>query len=84
MLKMTAQNSTSEPLQYCCTIWRESSQAAANHYARGGRLWKKGDLIDIEKQLAESKTRNYFTVRSIDGIEVQIKNPMFGEESPIW
>ncbi|PQK08284.1 hypothetical protein BB8028_0001g03620 [Beauveria bassiana] len=82
---MTVRNSTSsKPLQHDCTVWRNSSQAAANLYKNGVKLWKKHDLTDIERQLADSKTQSVFTVRLIDGTTLDITNPMFGEESPIW
>lgn len=79
---------TSEPqpplLDYACTQWRASSQSVADLYHSGAKLWKKSDLKDIERQLEQSYDLNRFTLRAIDDREVQIKNPMFGVERPIW
>jgi hypothetical protein len=71
-------------LEYECSPWRASSQRAADLYASDVKLWRKEDLVDIEKQLAESFTAEKFTVRRIDGSVVHIKNPMFGVQKPIW
>lgn len=72
------------PLDYACTEWLRSSQSAASLYDNGVKLWTKSDLRDIEQQLAQSETREVFTVRTIDNTVVSIKNPMFGVASPIW
>lgn len=61
-----------------------SSQIASNLFSAGFKLWTKKDLEDIEEQLRHCKEREYFTVRLIDGTEVLIRSPMFGERSPIW
>lgn len=71
-------------LDYACSEWRRSSQSAANLFDNGVKLWKKSDLRDIEQQLAHSEIREVFTVRTIDNTMISIKNPMFGEASPIW
>lgn len=71
-------------LQHDCTIWRRSSQAAADFYNEGTKLWTKQDFTDIEKQLADSKTQQVFRVRLFSGGTLPIANPMFGIESPIW
>ncbi|OAR02496.1 hypothetical protein LLEC1_07729 [Akanthomyces lecanii] len=71
-------------LEHDCTAWRASSQQMANLYSKGVRLSRRGDLRDIEQQLAAHATRRLFTVRSVDGAALAIKNPMFGQESPIW
>lgn len=76
--------STPTVLQHDYTIWRASSQAAANLYNKGTKLWAKQDFADIEKQLADSKTQLTFRVRSFGGGTLSIANPMFGIESPIW
>ncbi|KAI2468621.1 hypothetical protein F4781DRAFT_397279 [Annulohypoxylon bovei var. microspora] len=74
-----------EPLlDYGCSHWRTSSQRAADLYDSGVKLWRKEDLVDIERQLARSCTAEKFTVRRIDGSIVHIKNPMFGVQKPIW
>jgi hypothetical protein len=74
-----------EPLlDYGCTHWRSSSQRAADVYRSGVKLWRKEDLLDIEQQLAQSRTTEKFTVRRIDGSVIHIKNPMFGVSKPIW
>jgi hypothetical protein len=82
------QAEASEPqpplLDYACTQWRASSQSVADLYHSGAKLWKKSDLEDIERQLEQSYDLNRFTLRAIDDKEVQIKNPMFGVERPIW
>jgi hypothetical protein len=52
-----------EPLlDYGCSPWRFSSQTAADLYDSGVKLWRKEDLVDIEKQLARSITMAKFTV----------------------
>jgi hypothetical protein len=71
-------------LDYGCSEWRRSSQVASNLYNNGSKLWTEVDLRDIEQQLAQSETRENFTIRSIDGTVGSIKNPMFGERFPIW
>ncbi|KAI1174781.1 hypothetical protein F4777DRAFT_579674 [Nemania sp. FL0916] len=74
-----------EPLlDYGCSPWRMSSQRAADLYDSGVKLWRKEDLVEIEQQLAQSCTTEKFTVRRIDGSVVNIKNPMFGVQKPIW
>jgi len=65
-------------------VWQRSSQVASNLYNNGTKLWTEGDLRDIEQQLAQSETLENFTIRSINGTVVLIKNPMFGEQIPIW
>ena len=71
-------------LLHDCTVWRQSSQAAFNLYMDGVKLWTKNDLLDIEQQLAQLKEHKNFTVRLIGGTTLTTRNPMFGEESPIW
>jgi hypothetical protein len=74
-----------EPLlDYGCSPWRTSSQRAADLYDLGIKLWRKEDLVNIENQLAQSRTAEKFTVRRFDGSVVHIKNPMFGVQKPIW
>jgi len=70
--------------EYNQTSWMTSSQHAADLYDLGVELWTKENLADIEKQLAESFTTEYFTVRRIDGSALHIENPMFGAKKPIW
>lgn len=72
------------PLDYGCTDWRISSQRAADLYNSGTRLWTKEDLEDIEQQLRQSSTIEQFSVRRIDGSIIQISNPMFQVQDPIW
>ncbi|KFH48287.1 hypothetical protein ACRE_007560 [Hapsidospora chrysogenum ATCC 11550] len=72
------------PLTYGCTAWRESSQRAANAYENGRKLWTKTDLRDIEEQLGDSINRQVFVVRSIDGLDIPIMNPCYGETKSIW
>jgi hypothetical protein len=62
----------------------QRSQAAFNLYKTGTKLWTKEDLLDMEQQLAQSKERKTFTIRLLDGTTLLTKNPMFGEETPIW
>lgn len=81
---MSLENQVMRPLEYSCSEWRRSSQIAANLFENGSKLWTKNDLRDIEQQLAQSETHEYFTVRTIDDTVVSIKNPMFGERFPIW
>lgn len=71
-------------LNYGCSDWKISSQRAADLYDSGKKLWAKTDLRDIERQLSQSATLEEFTVRRIDGHLVQIQNPNFGVENPIW
>ncbi|KAH8904778.1 hypothetical protein BR93DRAFT_980511 [Coniochaeta sp. PMI_546] len=71
-------------LEYGCTHWRSSSQRAADLYDQGVKLWRREDLVDIEQQLAQSRTAEKFTVRRTDGSVVHIKNPIFGVQKPIW
>lgn len=66
------------------TQWTLSTQAAAELYAGGAKLWTKESLRDIEQQLAEFQTREFFTLRKLDGSTIRIKNPMFGKSDPIW
>lgn len=71
-------------LEYGCTPWRLSSQRVADLYASGVKFWTKSDLDDIERQLAQSSTLDRFTIRGVDGRQVQVKNPLFGVQTPIW
>lgn len=72
------------PLDYGCTDWRISSQRAADLYSSGTRLWTREDLEDIEQQLRQSYAMERFLVRRIDGSIIQISNPMFQVQNPIW
>ncbi|KAL4948800.1 hypothetical protein BDW69DRAFT_188942 [Aspergillus filifer] len=72
------------PLDYGCTDWRMSSQRAADLYTSGTKLWTKNDLKDIEQQLAQSYMMEQFSVRGIDGSIIQISNPMFRVQNPVW
>ncbi|KAL4935380.1 hypothetical protein BDV06DRAFT_207152 [Aspergillus oleicola] len=72
------------PLNYGCTDWRISSQRAADLFNSGTKLWTKEDLRDIEQQLAQSSIMERFSVRGIDGSIIQISNPMFQVQNPIW
>ncbi|KAI1114001.1 hypothetical protein F5Y14DRAFT_194233 [Nemania sp. NC0429] len=71
-------------LDYGCSHWRISSQRASDLYDSGTKLWQREDLADIERQLTQARTAEKFTVHRIDGTMVDIKNPMFGVEKPIW
>ncbi|KAH7248383.1 hypothetical protein B0J15DRAFT_527559 [Fusarium solani] len=71
-------------LDYGCTPWRISSQRVADLYDSGTKFWTKSDLVDIERQLEQSATLDRFTIQCIDGKQVQVKNPLFGAEKPIW
>lgn len=73
-----------KPLDYGCTDWRMSSQKAADLYRSGAKLWRKEDLKDIEEQLEKAYTLERFSVRRIDGSIIQISNPMFQVQNPIW
>lgn len=66
------------------TQWTLSTQAAAELYAKGAKLWTKESLRDIEQQLAEFRTREFFTLRKLDGSTIRVRNPMFGKSDPIW
>ncbi|KAK7917477.1 hypothetical protein PG985_011085 [Apiospora marii] len=66
------------------TQWTLSTQAAAELYAGGAKLWTKESLRDIEQQLVEFQTRELFALRRLDGSTIRIKNPMFGKSDPIW
>jgi hypothetical protein len=71
-------------LDYGCSDWRTLSQRAADLYNAGTKLWTREDLKDIERQLGQSYTMARFSVRRIDGSIVQISNPMFQIQKPIW
>lgn len=71
-------------LNYLCSDWRMSSQRAADLYSSGTKLWTREDLKDIEHQLSQSYTMKTFSVRRIDGSTVQLLNPMFQVQNPIW
>jgi hypothetical protein len=71
-------------LDYGCSNWRISSQRASDLYISDTKLWTKEDLKDIEQQLSQSYTIDRFSVRRIDGSIVQISNPMFQVQNPIW
>lgn len=71
-------------LSYGCTPWRISSQRVADLYNSGTKLWTKRDLLDIERQLEQSATLNRFTIQCVDGKQVQVKNPLFDVQAPIW
>ncbi|KAJ5674364.1 uncharacterized protein N7477_004298 [Penicillium maclennaniae] len=71
-------------LDYGCSDWRTMSQRAADLYSAGTKLWTREDLKDIERQLGQSYTMDRFSVRRIDGSIVQISNPMFQIQNPIW
>jgi len=75
---------TLRPLDYGCKGWRISSQRAADLYSSGARLFTKEDLEDIEQQLRQSYAMERFLVRRIDGSIIQISNPMFQVQNPIW
>lgn len=78
------QAETSTPLlDYGCTPWKISSQRVADLYNSGTKLWTKGDLVDIERQLDQSVSPDRFTVRCVNDEQVQIKNPLFGVQVPI-
>jgi hypothetical protein len=72
------------PNEEASTEWRRSSQAVSNLYMNGTKFWTKSDLRDIEQQLSESKTLEHFTLHTVDGRTIIIKNRVFGEEASIW
>ncbi|KAI1744561.1 hypothetical protein F4680DRAFT_405274 [Xylaria scruposa] len=88
MVTLTIRNGRAQPseppLDCGNSCWQMSSQRAADLYDAGVLLWRKEDLMDIERQLAQSCTTEMFTVRRIDGSIVNIENPMFGVQKPIW
>ncbi|EMT67895.1 hypothetical protein FOC4_g10000151 [Fusarium odoratissimum] len=71
-------------LEYGHSPWRESSQIAATFYDRGYKLWTKDDLRDIERQIEQSVNQMVFSVRSINGTLIQIRNLNFEKDNPIW
>ncbi|KAB5562827.1 hypothetical protein GE09DRAFT_1219421 [Coniochaeta sp. 2T2.1] len=71
-------------LMYGCTSWRLSSQRVADLYDSGAKLWTKSDLTDIERQLEQSETLDWFVIRCVDGSQVHVKNPIHGARTPIW
>lgn len=73
-----------KPLDYGFTEWRVSSQKAADLYRSDANLWTKEDLKNIEQQLNQSYSMERFSVRRIDGSIIQISNPMFQVQNPIW
>ncbi|KAK8102394.1 hypothetical protein PG984_015540 [Apiospora sp. TS-2023a] len=64
--------------------WTLSTQAAADLYAQGAKLWTKESLWEIEQQVAEYQTREFFILRRLDGSTIRVKNPMCGKTDPIW
>ncbi|CRG84450.1 Pc21g06830 [Talaromyces islandicus] len=72
------------PLDYGCSHWRISSQRAADLYNSGAKLWTREYLKDIEHQLDHSYTMKRFSVHQIDGSTIEISNPMFQVQNPIW
>ncbi|KAM3504989.1 hypothetical protein MY10362_003224 [Beauveria mimosiformis] len=81
---MSTSTTAAKLLHHDCTVWRASSQTASTLYEKGTKLWTRQDLTDIEEQLAGCKNRRVFTVRAIDGTTLEMANPMFGIDSPIW
>lgn len=71
-------------LEHDCSEWKTSSQHMEDLYFSGAKLWRKSDLIDIEQQLSQFRTIKKFTIRCVDGSVIQIKNPMFKVQRPIW
>lgn len=74
-------------LNYLCSVWRRSSQIAANLYNQGCKLWNKNDLQDIEQEIKQSVDRKTFTDLAIDGSNgsiILIEKLNFGEQEPIW
>ncbi|KAF5690072.1 hypothetical protein FDENT_4102 [Fusarium denticulatum] len=71
-------------LEYGCSPWRESSQVAATLYDEGRKLWTREDLRDIEKQIEQSIDQRVFSVRSMTGDVLHIRNLNFGKANPIW
>lgn len=76
--------SSSPFLDYGCTPWRISSQRVADLYDSGTKLWTKDNLVDIERQLEQSATLDKFTVKTLDGKQVHVKNPGYGARKLIW
>lgn len=71
-------------LDYKCSPWTMSSQHAADLYRSGVKLWRKEDLVDIERQLVRAADTEKFTLRRLDGSIIHVKNPMFGISDLIW
>jgi hypothetical protein len=73
-------------LDYGCTPTRLSTQRIADLYNSGVKLWTKEGLLDIERQLEQSRldTVDRFTVRGVDGRTVHVKNPFPGVKDAIW
>ncbi|KAI2775932.1 hypothetical protein F4815DRAFT_503866 [Daldinia loculata] len=71
-------------LEHDCSEWKTSSQHMEDLYFSGAKLWRKSDLIDIEQQLSQFRTIKKFTIRCVGGSVIQIKNPMFKVQRPIW
>ncbi|KAH9894515.1 hypothetical protein F4778DRAFT_747329 [Xylariomycetidae sp. FL2044] len=64
--------------------WHTMSQAAADLYDSGVKLWTKDNLAKIERDLARSHEVAEFTIRCIDGSILRIKNSLQGVQKPIW
>ncbi|CAH0053823.1 unnamed protein product [Clonostachys solani] len=77
-------DSPTQVLDYACKPWRLSSQRVADLYHSGTAFWSKADLEDIERQLEQSFHLEVFTLRDLEGKQIQIKNPVFQVERPIW
>lgn len=74
-----------EPLPHVITSKIvETTQSAIEWYRRGAKLWRRYDLEQIERELANYQTVKAFTIRRIDGVVISIENPMHGIVNPIW
>ncbi|SPO07514.1 uncharacterized protein DNG_10208 [Cephalotrichum gorgonifer] len=52
--------------------------------SRGDKFEGRRELLDIERQLEQSTTLDRFTLQCVDGKQVQVKNPLFSAQVPIW
>ncbi|KAI1659336.1 hypothetical protein F4813DRAFT_395217 [Daldinia decipiens] len=75
---------TTPLLEHDCSAWKTSSQYMEDLYCLGVKLWRKSDLIDIERQLSQFRTIEKFTIRCVDRSIIYIKNPMYKVQRPIW
>jgi len=64
--------------------WIASTQKAAELYDAGEKIWHRQTLLDIERQLTESRTLKKFIVPCLDGSLISIPNPTYGHNKPIW
>ncbi|KAJ6008504.1 hypothetical protein N7540_012480 [Penicillium herquei] len=64
--------------------WMLKIQWATELYRAGTKLWTKEDIRDIEQQLTNCCLMPRFSVRQLDGRIIEVVNPIYQVENPIW